>query len=61
MKSRFSGLDFCLNRQTEEYDQQKTEIFTVRSRMMQHQGMFDQELEPVKETQKSQDEAITSL
>ena len=39
----------------------KNEFSFLKSRMMQLQEMFAQELESVKETQKSQDEAITSL
>ena len=60
-RSRFSRLDSRLDRQADEYDQQKTEFSSLKSRVTQHQVMFDQELESVKETQRSQDEAITSL
>ena len=60
-RSRFSRLDSCLDQQAEEYDQQKTEFSSLKSRVTQHQVMFDQELESVKETQRSQDEALTSL
>ena len=59
--SRFSRLDSRLDRQVEVYDQQKTEFSSLKSRVTQHQVMFDRELELVKETQGSQDEAITSL
>ena len=60
-KSRFSRLDSRLDRQAEEHNQQKTEFSSLKSRVTQHQVMFDRELESVKETQRSQDEAITSL
>ena len=60
-KSRFSRLDSRLDRQVEEYDQQKTEFSSLKSRVTQHQVMLDRELESVKETQRSQEEAITSL
>ena len=60
-KSRFSRLDSRLDRQAEAYDQQKTEFSSLKSRVTQLQVMFDRELESVKETQRSQDEAITSL
>ena len=60
-KSRFSRLDSRLDRQVEEYDQQKTEFPSLKSRVTQHQVMLDRELESVKETQRSQEEAITSL
>ena len=60
-KSRFSRLDSHLDRQVEEYDQQRTEFSSLKSRVTQHQVMFDRELESVKETQRSQDEAIISL
>ena len=60
-KSRFSRLDSRLDRQAEVYDQQKTEFSSLKSRVAQHQVMLDRELELVKETQRSQDEAIISL
>ena len=60
-KSRFSRLDSRMDRQAEVYDQQKTEFSSLKSRVTQHQVMFDRELESVKETQRFQDEAITSL
>ena len=50
-----------MDRQVEEYDQQKTEFSSLKSRVTQHQVVFNQELESVKETQRSQDEVITSL
>ena len=60
-RSRFSRFDYCLDRQAEEYNQQKNKFSSLKSRVMQHQVMFDRELESVKETQRAQDEAITSL
>ena len=60
-RSRFSRLDSRLDRQAEECDQQRTEFSSLKSRVTQHQVMFDWELESVKETQRSQDEALTSL
>ena len=58
---RFSRLDSRLDRQAKEYDQQKTEFSFLKSRVTHHQVMFNQELESVKETQRSQNEALTSL
>ena len=60
-KSRFSRLDSRFDRQAEVYDQQKTDFSSLKSRVTQHQVMFARELDLVKETQRSQDEAITSL
>ena len=60
-KSTFSRLDSHLDWQVEEYDQQKTEFSSLKSRVTQHQVMFNWELESVKETQRSQEEAITYL
>ena len=59
-KSRLSRLDSRLDQQAEEYDQQKTVFPSLKSRVTQHQVMFDRELESVIETQRSQDEAINS-
>ena len=61
VRSSLLGLDSHFNQQTEEYDQQKIEISTLKSKMTQHQEMPDKKLESSKEMQKSRDETITSL